>query len=922
MTSITCQLNNEPSQDCSSGSIVFPSLADGDHQATISTVTSTGAITQMKRVFRKDTTGPVLTVTNNISAVTAKTSASFKFFATDALSRVRGYKCALDGKAFSRCSSPLNRSGLVSGKSYSVSIRASDRAGNLSKIYSFSWTVKGGVPTAVLSSNLPSPMTSSTQITLTFTGTNAASFKCSLDGAVSTVCTSPQTLTVSANKLHQFSVTPISATSVLGAASSYSWTVDTLPPTSPTLLANIPTSTTSKSATFNFSSTDNLSGVTHYTCSLNNAAPITCTTPYNLTVNNDGAYTLAVRAVDSAGNTSAPGSFSWTVSATMPPPADGKTLFASNCASCHNGPDTFDSTKTTKTNRTSAQISASINSLAPMNTIAGLKTLTTVQIDAIAAYLKTTPPPPALACSTPFAPERTPLRLLSNLEYDSIAADIFLSKRKPSLDTKFDVPALGSSGFSNTSMTSETSSPPISDLTVEKYWTAAGALANEVIANKSQSGSAYSALASCAVGVSSVTDTCYNSILRNVTLKVWRRPVSETSTNNEFSRLMPILKSGGSFDVGFRDFLKALLISPNFLVVSFTPGTTVSTTSQVFTLNNYQLASRLSFFLWQSAPDDTLLGLAANGTLSNTTTLQSQVLRMLKDPKGKRFASVMTNEWIGANQILGLGLTTVDTATLNSMVAETQFMFEDIVNTDSSFLNSISANYSFLNKVLADYYKVPFNGAVSTQFYKTSLDSTPRRGVLNQAAFLIATSGAPNQTHPVSRGKIIARKIACYDIAPPPANLDTSLPANIPANSTPAEILAIHTQRAQCAGCHNSIDPHGLPLETFDSRGIWRTNYLDIGGRSIDQSGKLPSGETFSSTQEFMSTLINSSNVRSCLVRNVMAAGLARKVASLNDQCNATQISELSMNTNSKLSDLISNIVISRQFRMQTTETP
>ncbi|HEY8270656.1 MAG TPA: DUF1592 domain-containing protein, partial [Pseudobdellovibrionaceae bacterium] len=336
----------------------------------------------------------------------------------------------------------------------------------------------------------------------------------------------------------------------------------------------------------------------------------------------------------------------------------------------------------------------------------------------------------------------------------------------------------------------------------------------------------------------------------------------------------------------------------------------------------YQLAARLSFFLWQSVPDSSLFSAAADGSLTTSSTLKAQVLRMLKDPKGQRFATLMTNEWLGVNQILGLGLTTINTATLNAMVAETQFMFEDIIRSDVSFANSLAADYSFLNKTLADYYGVPFNGAVSTQFYKTSLASTPRRGVLNQAAFLIATSGSPNQTHPVLRGKVVARKIGCYDIAPPPATLDTSLPPALPANSTPAEILALHTQRVQCAGCHNIIDPHGLPLETYDSRGLWRTNYLEIAGRGIDVSGTLPSGERFSSTQEFMRTLATSSTIKSCLVRKVMAVGLTRNVASTEDQCNAQQISELSMNANSKFSDLILNIIASRQFRMQTTEAP
>ncbi|HEY8270065.1 MAG TPA: hypothetical protein VIG33_04205, partial [Pseudobdellovibrionaceae bacterium] len=190
-------------------------------------------------------------------------------------------------------------------------------------------------------------------------------------------------------------------------------------------------------------------------------------------------------------------------------------------------------------------------------------------LDDFTSFSSTTSLGSAMNCSPTFAPERVPLRLLSNLEYDFIAADVLLSKRKPSADAKFDIPALGSSGFSNTSMTSEASTPTISDMTMEKYWTAAGALADEVIANKAQSGSAYSSLAACALNVSTVSETCYASIARSLALKLWRRPLSETAPNNELSRLVALLKGGASFEGGFHDLIKALLISPYFLVVSF-----------------------------------------------------------------------------------------------------------------------------------------------------------------------------------------------------------------------------------------------------------------------------------------------------------------------------------------------------------------
>lgn len=525
------------------------------------------------------------------------------------------------------------------------------------------------------------------------------------------------------------------------------------------------------------------------------------------------------------------------------------------------------------------------------------------------------------SCNAKMQPGRAPLRLLSNNEYDHIASDLFLSQIKPSAVAKFNLSAPGPSGFTNTHITSDPTAPVIDVMMAEKFWTAAGALAEDVISKKTQANSFYTRFAACALQSSTVSDSCYNSIVREITLRVWRRPVSETAANNEFARLKAILKNGSSFDLGFRDFVKALVMSPHFLVVSLHPSTALSA-GQAFNLDSYQLASRLSFFIWQSTPDDTLLNLAKSGALNDAATLQEQVGRMLKDTKAKRFASVMTEEWLEVNNILGLGLTTINNATLNSMVLETRYMFEDIVTNDESFVNLLSADYSFLNKTLADYYGVPFPGTNTSQFYKTSLASTPRRGVLNHASFLVASAGAPNKSHPVLRGKKVALKMGCMEVAPPPADIDTSLPANLPMNATPKETLAVHTERAQCAGCHRVMDPFGLALETYDARGIWRTNYMDLSGQPVDPSGTLPTGESFSTTQDFMRTLRESAKIKSCVVRNVMSLGLTRKVASTDDQCDAQKISEVYMTPNAKFSDLITNIVTSRQFRMQTMEAP
>ncbi len=922
LAAVSCRLDANEAVDCTNLQMTMTNLLDGDHSLKIMATDNKGSMSEQKIYnFRIDATAPVVNISQAPAALTGSTTAAITFSATDVTSPVDRVMCSRDGAAYAPCSSPLNLTGITVG-AHDLKIIAYDAAQNASAVVTANWTVDLSAPILMITAK-PNAFSNMTTADFSFAGTSGgvalSSYVCSLDSAAFAACTSPRMLTALGQGSHTFSVRGTNAVGTMSAPVTASWVVDSVAPSNPTIMSNITSPTLMTSANITFSSVDAGSMIQAYQCALDASAFAACTSPQALTGLTVGTHTIKVKSMDFAGNSSGESTYTWVINSATPPPVlDGKTLFANNCASCHNSPDFYVMGRSTKEDRTAVQISQAIATVSSMNSQT-LRALTGVQLDAIAAYLKT-PVPGAIACKTDFKPERAPVRLLAHGEYDNIAVDIFKSKKKPSVDAKFVMVSNGTSGFSNTSVTSEPTAPAISETTVEKYLTAAGIIADELIANKAEAGSGYSTLAACAVGQSTVTEACYDSIVRGIALKVWRRPVSEAATNNEFARLKVLLKTG-SFDSGLKTFVKALLMSPNYLAVTFAPSTAVAGGTS-FNLSNYQLATRLAFFLWASTPDDNLLAAAQGGTLLQAATLQAQVSRMLKDPKAKRFTNRLTNEWLGVNDILRLGITSIPAATLNAMVAETQFMFDDIVNSDVSFLNSIAADYSFLNKSLADYYGVGFPGVDTNMFYKTNMSATPRRGVVNHASFLIATAGATDQTHPVLRGKLISTRIGCYEIAPPPADLDISLPAQLPPDATPREVLAIHTQRAQCASCHNTLDPFGLPLETYDAKGMWRSTYALIKNRPVITSGTLPTGETFNNTPEFMSTLAASPSIRSCLVKKVMSAGLARRVASVDDNCIAGQISTASMTPQSKFSDLVMNIVNSRQFKMQTTEAP
>lgn len=580
----------------------------------------------------------------------------------------------------------------------------------------------------------------------------------------------------------------------------------------------------------------------------------------------------------------------------------GKALYDQRCQTCHvdlNG-------LPAKQGRTVDDIESAIRSISSMAT-PSLTSLRRAELQAIADYLNYKP-----ACTPNSSPKRVAARNLSNDEYDNSISDLF-SVNNSSSTHKFDSLPPGASGFSN-----DVNHVEITPLMLEKYWNSAVSIADNVIASKSQPNSAFSRIASCAVGQSSVSAACIDSIIRNFGFKVWRRPLNESTSNNEFTRLRSLFTSSSSFDEGLKNMIKALLISPNFLMVVI-PNPAGVPVGQSFQLNQYQLASRLSFFLWQTTPDDELLNLARNGSLANSTVLQAQVQRMLRNGRAQRIAKVLTNEWLNLKRLPNLGITAIDAGTINSMLLETELMFQDIITNDLSLSRALTADYSFLNQTLANYYGVPFLGSDPGRFYKTSLASTPRRGVLGQAAFLVATSGSSVETHPVMRGKEVATRIACFEIGPPPPEAAQTPTPNLPPNATPREVLAIHTMQTQCAGCHKTLDPYGLAFEPFDTRGQLRTMYSDI-NRPVDQYGTLPTGESFQSVGEFMNLIGASPKVKACVTRKVLSYAVARNANTADDNCASESLSAAAMNPNSKFSDLILEIIKTKQFSTQTVE--
>ncbi len=307
------------------------------------------------------------------------------------------------------------------------------------------------------------------------------------------------------------------------------------------------------------------------------------------------------------------------------------------------------------------------------------------------------------------------------------------------------------------------------------------------------------------------------AILRKFAPRAFRRPLLE----EEFAPYFALLKS--RFDKGYRCedalrvALKAVLCSPDFLYLSPSPGK----------LNDFDLAARLSYFLWSSTPDDALSEIASRGELRKSEVLKQQVERMLKDPKAHAFTENFTGQWLSLRHLQDTTpdkhlYPDFDDLLALSMARETHLFFEEILKGDRSLLEFVHSDWTILNERLAALYNIP--GALGNDFRKVSLPANSHRGgVMTQASVLRVTANGTN-TSPVTRGVWVLDRILGTPPPPPPKDIPAIEP-DVRGAVTLREQLAKHKQFESCAGCHAKIDPLGNALENFDVIGGWRDHY-------------------------------------------------------------------------------------------------
>lgn len=395
--------------------------------------------------------------------------------------------------------------------------------------------------------------------------------------------------------------------------------------------------------------------------------------------------------------------------------------------------------------------------------------------------------------------------------------------------------------------------------------------------------------------------------------EAYRRPVQPAEVERVAKFVDLTMENGGTFLEGIQTAFQAVLSSPHFLYRwELDPANTKP--NEIRPLNDYEIASRLSYFLWSSKPDAELSALAAKGELRKPEVLAQQVARMSKDWRIRAFVNNFGGQWLQIRNIWEVGVDPDSFPKFKDnlkgmMKEETERFFEAIIREDRPITDLVDADFTFLNEDLARYYGI--EGVKGREFQRVTLPKdSPRGGVLTMGSVLLSTS-TPTRTSPVIRGKWILEQILGTPPPPPPPDVPP-LPEQRKVNQTASlrQRLEQHRAQADCAGCHAKMDPLGFALENFDATGAWR----DQDGKfPIDASGKLTNGTAFSGPRELKQILKGNKNFVRSVTNNMMTYALGRGLEYY-DHCATDEIIKKAGQQGNRFSALVVGIVTSDPF--------
>ena len=409
-------------------------------------------------------------------------------------------------------------------------------------------------------------------------------------------------------------------------------------------------------------------------------------------------------------------------------------------------------------------------------------------------------------------------------------------------------------------------------------------------------------------------DQASAEILGRFASRAFRRPASSKEIERLVKLAAQVRAESGRFEEGIQVAIQAVLVSPHFLFKVETPKQ-VDAKGKMPLVTQYELATRISYFLWSSMPDDELLLLAHRGQLREPARLLDKIARMLRDPRANRFVKNFAGQWL---QLRNLDQVRPDARKFDAfndeirelMRRETLTFFAGVMRGNLPVTTLLDGQFTYLNEQLATFYGVA--GIKGPEFRRVSLEGTPRGGLLTQASILTVTSD-PTRTSPVKRGKWILENL--LNTPPPPA------PPNVPElekarlAGTLRERMEQHRANPACAACHNMMDPLGFALENYDAVGLWRDREE---GEEIDASGQLPDGTDFRGVGELRDMLVTErkDQFTRCLAEKLLIYAIGRGTEYY-DKCAVDQIVLEAQQHDYKFAYLIAGIIKSDPFQKQ-----
>jgi hypothetical protein len=413
-------------------------------------------------------------------------------------------------------------------------------------------------------------------------------------------------------------------------------------------------------------------------------------------------------------------------------------------------------------------------------------------------------------------------------------------------------------------------------------------------------------------------DACAGRILSALMRRAYRRPVTDADLRKPME-LYRAASAEGGFDAGIEMALSAVLVNPQFLF-RIEPDPPGVAPGSAYRIPDLQLASRLSFFLWSSIPDDELLGLAERGELGKPEVLGAQVRRMLADPRSRSLVTNFADQWLHLRNLESITpdlrlFPDFDDNLRQAFRRETELLFEGLLGEDRSVLDLLKSDHTYLNERLARHYGIP--NVYGDRFRRVGLGADRvRGGLLRQGSVLTVTSYA-TRTSPVIRGKWVLENLLGAPPPPPPGDVPALKDNTVSSSLSVRERLAEHRANPACAGCHRLMDPVGFALENFDAVGRWRASEE---GRPIDATGGLPDGSRFEGVAGLERALLRRPEVFvSALTEKLLTFALGRGVEPFDAPAVRTIVRDARAR-DYRFSELVLGIAASTPFRMRRSE--